>query len=236
MSEVNLANRDVRQRDLVPAPRLNQVSVLVIGLGAIGRQVATILASLGVELMTLVDFDKVGVENLAVQGYRPDQLGQLKVAANRELEQVNPGKLFIQAVDEPFSENIFVSGLPYRKLVTFVCVDDIDVRKDIWNKMRRAPAFSESFELLIDGRMAGENFEVYSFLKEDPVDYYQKTFFPKSETYPMPCTAKSTLYTSYTVAGVMVGEFVKWLRDRKEAMCLRQSLSMSASEFSADYR
>lgn len=232
-----MANRDIRQRDLVPAPRLDAVTVLIIGVGAIGKQVANILAALGVRDMTLVDFDTVDVENLAVQGYRPDQIGQPKVFANRELMAMNPGKLFIQPINDKFREDLIIPGLrDGKKLVTFVCVDDIDVRKEIWKSMKASPTYSSSFELLIDGRMAGETFEVYTYLKDEHSEYYRNTFFPKSETYPMPCTAKSTLYTSYTVAGVMVGEFVKWLRDRRDAMCLRQSFSMSASEFSADYR
>jgi sulfur carrier protein ThiS adenylyltransferase len=41
----------------------------VIGVGAIGRQVALQLAALGVPDLSLYDPDTVAVENLAPQGY-----------------------------------------------------------------------------------------------------------------------------------------------------------------------
>jgi sulfur carrier protein ThiS adenylyltransferase len=64
-----LADRDVRQRSLVPPERLVACHAVVIGVGAIGRQVALQLAALGVPRLTLFDDDTVAVENLAPQGY-----------------------------------------------------------------------------------------------------------------------------------------------------------------------
>jgi len=51
--------RLIRQSDLVPERRLTEVSATVIGVGAIGRQVALQLASLGVPSIQLIDFDLV---------------------------------------------------------------------------------------------------------------------------------------------------------------------------------
>ena len=80
-------DRDSRQRSLVPPDRLAQLHVLVIGVGAIGRQVALQLASLGVSRLTLMDHDTVGVENLAVQGYWPSDMTLQKVQATGRLCQ-----------------------------------------------------------------------------------------------------------------------------------------------------
>src|SRR5205807_10631311 len=74
-------DRDVRQRALVPPERLAACHALVIGVGAVGRQVALQLAAVGAPCLTLFDHDTVAEENLAPQGYRPDQLGQAKVVA-----------------------------------------------------------------------------------------------------------------------------------------------------------
>ena len=51
------ANRFARQADLVPQDPLNTLTATVIGVGAIGRQVALQLASLGVPNLRLLDFD-----------------------------------------------------------------------------------------------------------------------------------------------------------------------------------
>src|ERR671936_2262498 len=71
-------DRDLRQRGLIPPERLAACHALVVGVGAIGRQVALQLAAVGVPLLLLYDPDIVEGVNLAPQGYRPDQLGTLK--------------------------------------------------------------------------------------------------------------------------------------------------------------
>jgi sulfur carrier protein ThiS adenylyltransferase len=49
--------RFARQGELVPPDRLAQSAATVIGVGAIGRQVALQLAAVGVPRLQLVDFD-----------------------------------------------------------------------------------------------------------------------------------------------------------------------------------
>ena len=63
----SITDRDIRQRSIVPPERLAACHALVIGVGAIGRQVALQLAALGMSKLTLFDDDDVGVENLAPQ-------------------------------------------------------------------------------------------------------------------------------------------------------------------------
>ena len=49
-----------RQQDLVPFEKLRHLHASVIGIGAIGRQVALQLAAIGVRTLSLFDFDIVG--------------------------------------------------------------------------------------------------------------------------------------------------------------------------------
>lgn len=46
-----------RQRDAVPADRLAECDVTIVGVGALGRQVALQLAAIGAPRLTLIDFD-----------------------------------------------------------------------------------------------------------------------------------------------------------------------------------
>src|SRR5690242_2033927 len=80
-TDAGLAGRDVRQRDLVPPEKLARCHAVVIGVGAVGRQVALQLAATGVPAMTLYDPDTVGPENLAPQGYWEADIGTEKVTA-----------------------------------------------------------------------------------------------------------------------------------------------------------
>src|SRR5689334_20868194 len=84
-------DRDIRQRDLIPSERLGACHALVIGVSAIGRQVALQLAAVGMPQLTLIDHDVVGEENLAPQGYWPENIGQTKVVATQALcERIYP--------------------------------------------------------------------------------------------------------------------------------------------------
>ena len=61
MTQVNLNDRAIRQREIVPPEKLAQCHVLVIGIGAIGRQVALQLAAVGAPLLLLYDDDQVAI-------------------------------------------------------------------------------------------------------------------------------------------------------------------------------
>ena len=50
-------SRFTRQQDLVPLEQLQALTITVIGVGAIGRQVAIQLAALGASHIQLIDFD-----------------------------------------------------------------------------------------------------------------------------------------------------------------------------------
>jgi len=65
-----------RQADIVPQERLNQCRATVIGVGAIGRQVALQLTAIGIPWLQLVDHDSVEISNLASQGYLQKDLGR----------------------------------------------------------------------------------------------------------------------------------------------------------------
>ena len=85
MNEANeVADRFVRQQELVPKDRLGQLGVSVIGVGAIGRQVALQLAAAGVRRLKLVDFDMVKWTNVTTQGFLAADVGRPKVDAASE--------------------------------------------------------------------------------------------------------------------------------------------------------
>src|SRR3972149_7669924 len=70
-----------RQADIVPRERILDCKATVIGVGAIGRQVASQLAAIGLPWIQLVDHDVVEESNIASQGYFEDDLKRFKVHA-----------------------------------------------------------------------------------------------------------------------------------------------------------
>lgn len=95
-----------RQKDIVPAERIGACKATIIGVGAIGRQVALQLTAMGVPWLQLVDFDLVETSNLASQGYLEEDLGQLKVEATAtHCRRINSG-IEIVSVAERFRRSM----------------------------------------------------------------------------------------------------------------------------------
>jgi sulfur carrier protein ThiS adenylyltransferase len=208
---VSLTDRDVRQRDLVPSDRLAACHAIVVGVGAIGRQVALQLASIGVAAMDLVDHDTVAVENLAPQGYRPADLGETKVRATGALcRSMNPD-LKLDGHAEPFRRSSAWTLRCLRspsssQVALFCCVDSIVTRRLIWESARASLAF------FVDGRMSAEVMRVLAVDRPATDGRYASTLFAPERAYAGSCTAKSTIYAASIAAGLMVGQFARWLR------------------------
>jgi len=195
-----MLNRDIRQRDLIPPEKLAATEATVIGVGAIGKQVAIQLATIGVHKITLIDHDVVGEENLAAQGFREKDIGRSKVDAVKDIcEQLN------QSIRTDTHAAKF-NGLMLQSGTCFCCVDKIQTRKNIFSTIKN------KFDLFIDGRMSAEYLRVITAFDEKSSRYYPSTIFKQSEAYAAPCTSKTTIYCANIAAGFMVSQFVKWLR------------------------
>lgn len=198
--------RDSRQRDIVPPARLANCHALVIGVGAIGRQVALQLAALGMPRLSLIDHDDVRVENLAPQGYFAEDLQALKVEATAALcRRINPEiQLVLQA--ERFKRSS-TRDLPFdQRLIVFTCVDSIATRRLIWEAVRHRAA------LYIDGRMSAEVLRILTADAPATDRHYPQTLFTAEEAYAGACTARSTIYPAAIAAGLMLGQLTRWLR------------------------
>lgn len=211
------SDRFARQQDLVPAERLTQLVVTVIGVGAIGRQVALQLAAIGVRSIQLVDFDRVDQTNITTQGYWLDDIGRLKVFAMSDaIDQLDP-TVKVTIVGDRYRPKLEVGT------AIFCCVDSIETRSAIWRSTGHRTAF------WADGRMRGEVIRVLAAADESGRRYYPTTLFTASEAEPGPCTARSTIYTANIAAGLMVHQFARWLR--QQPVDADTSLNLLAGEF-----
>jgi hypothetical protein len=214
----NLSDRYSRQQDIVPSDRLALCKATVIGVGAIGRQVALQLAAMGIPWLQLIDFDVVEASNLASQGYLQDDLGRPKVQATGDLcHQTNHG-LEVHEAAERFRRSMEIGN------VVFCCVDKIDIRRLIWE------AVKDKADFFADGRMSAEVLRVLTACDSVSRKHYPTTLFTAEEAYAGTCTAKSTIFCANIAAGFMVSQFGKWLRRLPVEPDL--SLNLLASELS----
>ncbi|MBC8470369.1 MAG: ThiF family adenylyltransferase [Planctomycetes bacterium] len=200
MNNEQAKERYSRQQDIVPPDRLAACKATVIGVGAIGRQVALQLMAMGIPWLQLIDFDTVEISNLASQGYLQDDLGKPKVEATANLCQQINDDLEIHKVNDRFRRSMEIGN------VLFCAVDAIETRRLIWN------ATKDSMSFFVDGRMSAEVLRVLSACDIASCEHYPTTLFASGEAYAGPCTAKTTIYCANIAAGFMVAQFTKYLR------------------------
>lgn len=201
MTNLTSPDRFSRQADLVPQEKLQNLKATIIGVGAVGRQVALQLAAIGVRRLQLVDFDHIEPTNITTQGYGHADLGLPKVVAMQQaIGQIDP-EIVVTPILDRFRPR-YETGE-----IVFCAVDKIAAREAIWRYLGKTCRF------WADGRMLGEIVRVLAASTEEERRHYQTTLFPPAEAEPGRCTARSTIYTANLCAALMVHQFSRWLRE-----------------------
>ncbi len=196
-----MTDRFQRQQTLVPQARLQTLSAGIIGVGALGRQVAVQLASLGIPRLQLIDFDQVEATNITTQGYLQRDLEAPKVSATaRALAEIDP-TLQVEPLPDRYRPRY---PLPP---VVFCCVDSIASREAIWRSAQHRTEF------WCDGRMLGEVLRIITAADEASKAAYAATLFAPAEAEPGSCTSRGVIYPAAIAAGLMLHQFTRWLRE-----------------------
>ncbi len=204
-------DRFSRQTDLVPRTKLTDLTTTVIGVGAIGRQVAIQLAALGVPRLQLIDFDTVEDTNVTTQGYDFEDIGQAKVDATAGAVQRIDPLLHVEVVPDRYRSRIETGA------AVFCCVDSISARSAIWRSVSRhlvsRHSVSRRCGFWCDGRMLGEIIRVLAVTETEGRRHYPTTLFRQSAAQAGRCTAHGAIYTACIASGLMTHQFTRWLRD-----------------------
>ena len=146
-------------------------TIHIIGCGATGSNLAYQLAKSGCSLI-LWDDDEVSNVNLSNQFFQPKDVGSNKakvLALNLELLTGNIGE-FIAKEERITEENI-------KRLAgyVFICVDHMDVRKMLWNKLQK----SILVNVIIDIRMGINEGRIYcvNLRTKEGVETYSQSMY-----------------------------------------------------------
>ena len=169
MAALLVPDRFERQEELVPRERILRESVTVIGVGAIGRQVALQLTAIGVPKLQLVDFDDVERTNVTSQGYLTDDIGRPKVQATGDTCHQIEHLLAVEEIRDRFRPSLEIGTS------VFCCVDTISARAAIWRSVEHRCRF------WADGRMLGETIRVLAATANQGRKHYATTLFPQAE-------------------------------------------------------
>ena len=199
-------DRYVRFKDVVSREVVEKLKVGVIGVGAVGRQVALQVAMMGVRELVLWDFDRVEEHNLPVQGFKQKDIGLRKVmCVADDCRDITPDMRVVE-------HNSKYEETPMEVDVLFCCVDSMATRKRLWSMVM------DQCEFYVDGRISAEVCRVLCVPLQDGTEgprarrEYFSTLCGDDEVYRDRCTARTTMYGAYVASGMMVGQMVKWLR------------------------
>ena len=198
---MNVEERYSRQSGIIPGEKLNTLHATVIGTGAIGRNVAIQLASIGCQNLKIIDFDTVEESNVASQGFLETNIGVKKVDAVAAICKGINSNINLTVIDGRYKRNMDVGD------IVFFCVDSMEIRTLIWENVK------EKASLMIDGRMSAETLRVITIEDKISAMHYPTTLFNDSEAFAGSCTAKTTIYCANIAAGYMVSSLAKWLRE-----------------------
>jgi len=202
-------DRFARQGNLVPRRAIEQCAATVIGVGAVGRQVALQLAAIGIPRMTIQDFDTVEETNVVTQGYRMTDIGVAKVLALQPaLQAINPD-IVVDARCYQFLPGEHVED------AVFCAVDSIETRARIWQALEAgATDYARGWKFWSDTRMMGETIRSLTATRDNDSSRkaYSKTLFTAAEAQQGQCTGRSTIYAANLAASLAVHQFTRWLR------------------------
>lgn len=159
----------VKSSDFFNPRTLGNETCHIIGCGSVGSTVAELLARLGIEKISLYDFDKVEAKNVANQMFFDRHIGKPKTDCVKEIIcEINPAA---EKKVKTFSEGYEVT-MPLNGYV-FLCVDDIELRKKIVEKHR----YNVTIKAMFDFRTMLTSAQHYAanWRKDDSISRFLST-------------------------------------------------------------
>jgi len=158
--------------------------ILIVWIWGIWWTLAVILAKMGMENITVVDYDRCENHNIQSQIYREKDIGKYKTDALKEICLEQSG-IEIKTINSKYEPHM-------SDWMEVVCtlVDNNDVRKEIVDSLNGVPH-------IIDARMTWIFFQVYNMSSAEREDYYSDRRFPQSEATEVICSEKSSCFNCF---------------------------------------
>lgn len=202
----------------------------IIGCGSVGSTIAELLARLGLTKISLYDFDTVSPHNLANQMFFERDIKKLKVEAVKEtLLSINPEM-------EPDVEIYNKGYAPTTRLngYVFLCVDNIDLRREIVTKHR----YNQSIKAMFDVRTRLTDAQSFAAAWNDipMVDNFLKSMAfsheeARAETPVTACNVEmSVAPTIRIICSYCVANFMNFVRTKE----IKKIITIDAFNFEVD--
>ena len=193
-------------------PMKVEEQIHIIGLGALGSNLAHQLVRLGITNLKLYDFDGVEEHNITNQMYHASDIGDSKInALHKRLMDIRPNGLSIEKFPQGWKPNTPLRGF------VFLCLDSIELRKQILEENQFNPAII----FVTDMRIGLEEAQMYCAEWSDfsAVERTISTMQFKDDEVEVPVSACGTqltvLPTIQIIVSVAVMNFINYSKTKQ---------------------
>lgn len=183
------------------AERRRQLTVSVIGVGALGRQVTCLLASSGFRLFQLIDPARLEPATALRQGYGARDAHQARSrvdALHEKLWDLHPG-VQVRALETRWEPHHVLGQ------AVFGCMDPLETRRAIWQGL------DESCEFWGDVRIVGDELAVWAVTDDAGRELYTCELGAEALGDEPPHEPRPTPAMVSLAAGLLVQQFERWL-------------------------
>ena len=176
--------------------------ITILGGGALGSWLALCLAKLGIEDITVYDFDVVEEHNIPNQAFDLHRVGEPKVTALQLMIDTSTGT-WIKAKNERYNRQR-LNG------IVFLMVDSMKERKRIWEESIK---MKSSIKLLVEARMGLSMGRIYNVFPTDleHIKKYEETLYGDENAEVSACGASMTVVTTaMTIASICARQLINY--------------------------
>ena len=193
----------LRQTDIINMQSLTELSVLIVGTGAIGSFTALALSKMGVREFILFDGDVIDIHNLSAQFFPNTTLNQNKAIATAEQLKSYAANtnLTVFPIPQHFTENDKINTD-----IVIATTDTIESRKTVFENATK----SRVTKLYIDARMDRERLEVHTVNMKNRKEKEEcySNFLEGVKTKTGSCTARTIIY-NVLLASSLIADSIK---------------------------
>lgn len=196
--------------------------ILIVGSGAIGRNVASMAGRLGPAKIVVIDHDTIDDVNISPQNFLRQHIGRSKceVVCEEIQEQLEEGsETSVIPINERWSPALHAQNENLLDITTvFCCVDAIETRKALFDHVFSETLISYFFDVRIGGFLAqvfSVNLEELDTGNDDELKcWYQSTLFSPAETASFGCVQPMSNYVASIASGTVVNQYSNTLNGR----------------------
>lgn len=185
-----------------PRHRVVAETATVIGLGAVGRQVALQLTALGIPKLQLIDGAKVATTDVTTKGFLHEDIGDARVDAVGGLcHRVEP-MLDLDTIHDCFRSSFEVGT------AVFCCIDSAPIRARILQTVASKTRFWG------DARVSGETVRIAAASVDSVAKRRATSRFDEQRPRSVRRSTRSPLYVASLAAGLLIYQFARYLRQK----------------------